>query len=127
MEALADPQERGLYPFDLRGNVFDPLPLWLGLLRDWRSGTSQAVLAARFHNSLAQLCLDVCRAVRQSHGCRTVALSGGVWQNTRLLTSALRLLAEDGFQVLWPRQAPANDGGISLGQAVIAGTISQRE
>ncbi len=128
LEATCDPQESGLYPFDLRAGadgsrVFDPLPLWEGLLRDWRGGVSTAILAARFHNSAAQLCLDLCRAARAEHGCRTVTLSGGVWQNTRLLTSALRLLQADGFSVLWHLQVPTNDGGISLGQALIAGTI----
>jgi hydrogenase maturation protein HypF len=62
----------------------------------------------------------MCLALRARHGCGTVALSGGVFQNRLVLEGMLRRLAGEGFTVLAQRQLPANDGGIALGQAVIA-------
>ncbi len=120
LEALADPQEARCYEFDLRGTQIDPAPLWQALLADWRAGTAAPIISARFHNSLAALSVQVCQAVRQQSGARTVALSGGVWQNRTLLTKTLSGLRSAGFTVLIHRRVPANDGGIALGQALIA-------
>jgi len=108
----------------MRGEVIAPAPLWAALLSAWRAGAPPAVLAARFHNSLAQLSLDVCRAIRTTSGCRVAALSGGVWQNRFLLERTVALLGKAGFEVLAHRQTPANDGCIALGQVLVA--ASQR-
>ncbi|MEW5829840.1 MAG: carbamoyltransferase HypF, partial [Chloroflexota bacterium] len=79
---------------------------------------------ARFHNGIANLVLEICRRLRVANGLSQplsqVALSGGVWQNITLLRRTLSLLEGDGFEVYLHHQVPANDGGISLGQAVIA-------
>jgi len=74
----------------------------------------------RFHNALAGIVLEVCRQLRELHALSTVALSGGVFQNGLLLRRCLDGLEADGFAVLTHRQVPANDGGISLGQAAVA-------
>jgi hydrogenase maturation protein HypF len=120
LEALCDPQETGEYAFAIADGVFDPTPLWLALLADWRSGTPLPALAARFHNSVCALNLHISQEIRQAHGIQTVALSGGVWQNQYLLEHTLKRLTKAGFEVLWHHQVPANDGGIALGQAMIA-------
>jgi hydrogenase maturation protein HypF len=120
LEALADPHEAGAYPFDIRPQVFDPAPVWQAMLSDLRAGVSRPVIAARFHNSLVELSAELCAAVRSTTGVNTVALSGGVWQNRFLLERSLRRLAAKGFQVLAHRRVPANDGGLALGQALIA-------
>jgi len=78
-------------------------------------------VAARFHNALADVVLAVCTRLRDEQGLSTVALSGGVFQNARLLASCLQRLDGAGFEVLTHRQVPPNDGGISLGQAAVAG------
>ena len=78
-------------------------------------------IAARFRNGVARAILDGCRVVRARAGLATAALSGGVFQNRLLLERAIDLLEADGFAVLRHRQVPCNDGGISLGQAVVAG------
>lgn len=120
LEAAADPGETGAYPFEIRGEEIDPAPLWAALLADWRSGTAIPTLSARFHNSVARLALELCQAARSESGCRTAALSGGVWQNHYLLERTAALLVQDGFRVLTHHQVPANDGCIALGQVLVA-------
>jgi hydrogenase maturation protein HypF len=120
LEALVDPQENGWYPFAIEQDVIDSAPVWQALIADWREARPLPILAARFHNSVAQLMLQVSQQIRQADGVKVAALSGGVWQNRVLLNRTLHLLRADGFQVLIHRQVPANDGGLALGQAVIA-------
>jgi hydrogenase maturation protein HypF len=120
LEALADPAETGYYPFDISKDEFNPASLWQAMLDDWRHGVSQSALAARFHNSLVELNLELCRRIRSQSGVSTVALSGGVWQNRFLLERTISRLESSDFSVLIHRQVPTNDGGIALGQALIA-------
>ncbi len=120
MEALVDPAETGRYPFELQTDEIDPTPMWDALIADWRAGISRARMAARFHNGVAALMLEACQSVRQRTGCRIVALSGGVWQNITLLGRTVELLRGAEFEVLHHRRVPTNDGGLALGQALIA-------
>lgn len=123
LEHVADPTETGSYAIPVSD---DPVArvqvahLVRALADDLVDGTAVPVLAARFHNSLAGIVLDVCRRLRDLHHLSTVALSGGVFQNALLLRRCLDLLEADGFTVLTHRQVPPNDGGISLGQAAVA-------
>jgi hydrogenase maturation protein HypF len=78
------------------------------------------MISARFHNSVAQMVVDVCLKLRDEFGLDEVALSGGVWQNMMLLTRTVALLQHDGFTVYTHSQVPANDGGLALGQAAVA-------
>ncbi len=119
-EAAADLDEPGAYEFAVTGENLDPAPVWEALMADWRAGVPLAVLSARFHNSVVNLSTACCSAIRRSHGVHTVALSGGVWQNKYLLERTLRGLEKEGFTVLIHRRVPANDGGLALGQALIA-------
>lgn len=120
MEVRADPREVGFYPFELRNELIDPSPMWQALLADLLDGELIPRMAARFHNSVARLALEVCRVVRQEQGIRTAALSGGVWQNKFLLEHTVPMLEHEGFRVLIHRQVPANDGCIALGQVMVA-------
>ena len=122
LEQLVDPAETGVYPFSVSDSIIDPAPLWQALLNDWRTGVPQAVLSARFHNSIAQLTVDVCRYLAQTRAAKVVALSGGVWQNMFLLERTRELLEASRFTVLTHQRVPTNDGCIALGQAVIAGS-----
>ena len=85
-----------------------------------RARVAIPIISARFHNSIAQLMHHVCQNIRAQTSITEVALSGGVWQNMTLLKKTFHILGEGGFNVYLHRQVPANDGGISLGQAVIA-------
>ena len=121
LEALVDPQESGSYPFALNGSIVDPVPAIAAVAEDVRAGTSLPVIAARFHNGVAQMVAAVCCDLRERSGLNAVALSGGVWQNMTLLRRTLPLLAACGFTVYVHRRVPANDGGLALGQAAILG------
>ncbi|GAP14938.1 hydrogenase maturation protein, carbamoyltransferase HypF [Longilinea arvoryzae] len=120
MEARVDRAETKRYTFDLRADEIDPSPMWDELIADWRAGVSQPRMAARFHNGVAVVLLEACQNVRQRTGCRVVALSGGVWQNITLLGRTIDLLRQAGFEVLHHQRVPTNDGGLALGQALIA-------
>ena len=84
-------------------------------------------ISMRFHNTVATITRDVCLKIREQSGLSTVALSGGCFQNRLLLSKVMSLLRQSGFKVLTHRQVPSNDGGISLGQAVIAGMTRLKE
>ena len=86
----------------------------------FRLGISPSIISARFHQSVAYLVLQVCLRIRERTGTGTVALSGGVFQNVTLLEWTIELLERDKFDVLHHRQVPPNDGGLALGQAMIA-------
>jgi hydrogenase maturation protein HypF len=110
------------YPFPITtGDVItlDPGPLLKAILHDLRSGVGLSLIATRFHSSVAAAIVEVCRLAREGTGLNTVALTGGVFQNIFLLKLALERLRSSGFQVLWHRVVPANDGGLALGQAAI--------
>ena len=87
---------------------------------DLAAGVPRERIAARFHNGLAALVVDGCELLRERHGLATVALSGGVFQNLLLLGRTVAGLEARGFTVLTHSRVPCNDGGISLGQAVVA-------
>ncbi len=119
LEALCDPQETAAYEF-LPGEQAQLEGGLEALLADIRSGVEVGRVAARFHNGLANLVCQTCLQFRKETGVRQVGLSGGVWQNITLLQKTLGLLRAQGFEVLLHRQVPANDGGLALGQAVVA-------
>lgn len=94
--------------------------LFAEIVRRRLSGANVSALAAAFHASLAALIGRACWAAREKTGVSAVALSGGVFQNTLLLRLVESDLRESGFETLRHRLVPANDGGLSLGQAVCA-------
>lgn len=93
--------------------------LWLELLKDLQNGVSRAAISARFHHGLSQGVALMATKLCQKHNVNRVILSGGVFQNKLLLEAVTHLLEERSLQVMSPMQFPANDGGISLGQAVM--------
>lgn len=128
LEALADPSADDLYPYDLlradEGWVIDPAATLRALWCDYRAGRAIPVVAAAFHNTVAAFTLEACRAARDRHRLERVVLSGGCFQNA-LLTRRLRDgLQRAGFEVLTHRRVPPNDGGIALGQAVVAHALT---
>ncbi|MEX0171050.1 carbamoyltransferase HypF [Streptomyces sp. LMG1-1-1.1] len=98
----------------------DPAPLLAAVAADVLDGTPAAVVAARFHRAVARLVREVCAAARGETGVETVALTGGVFANTVLSSACAEGLREDGFTVLRHRRIPPNDGGLALGQLVVA-------
>jgi hydrogenase maturation protein HypF len=100
--------------------VLDTVGLVRTLFRERQRGRSPVVLAAMFHESLARGIANMCTRLGAELGVNRVALSGGVFQNALLLARAERLLRERDLFVYTNQQVPANDGGISLGQALVA-------
>jgi hydrogenase maturation protein HypF len=90
------------------------------VIEDLRRSIPNEMISFKFHNTVAQMINEMCHLIAGETGISQVALSGGVFQNRLLLRKAVSLLESSGFQVFTHRQVPCNDGGISLGQAVIA-------
>ncbi len=90
------------------------------LVRDLDSGSSREELASKFHATIAEIILQGCISLRDRTQLNRVVLSGGVFQNLTLLTISCELLEKNGFVVYTHTRVPANDGGIALGQAIIA-------
>ncbi|WP_250402109.1 carbamoyltransferase HypF [Streptomyces cellostaticus] len=120
--------DTGAYPFRFgAGHRMDPAPLLEALLADRRRGTPAPVLAARFHRGVARAVAEVCRRARRSAGPSTVALTGGVFANGLLEEECAALLDTDGFTVLRHHEVPPGDGGLALGQLMVAGTANHHE
>jgi hydrogenase maturation protein HypF len=120
-EALADADEQGAYPFVVRGaGRVNAESMIRAVVADVRSGVPTPIISARFHNGVARLVRSVCETIRSERGLNEVALSGGVWQNVTLLTKTLPQLRAAEFTVYIHHLVPPNDGGLALGQAVIA-------
>jgi hydrogenase maturation protein HypF len=102
------------------GVLLDPASMWCALLEDLGAGHDSGAIAARFHLGLADAFVKASIDTAASEGLDTVALSGGVFQNRILLESVACGLRASGLRVLVHQQVPANDGGLSLGQAAIA-------
>jgi hydrogenase maturation protein HypF len=119
-EALADPAEEAQYSFELDQDQIQVKSVVEALINDVIAGVPPSKISAKFHNGLATCVLEVCLRIRSETEIDEIALSGGVWQNITLLGRTLSLLTQAGFRVYIHREVPANDGGLSLGQAVIA-------
>ena len=112
------------YPYhiieDKRVRLIKLDDLLSAIIGDLSHGIPQSRISIKFHNTVAQMTNEMCQIITNETGIKEVALSGGVFQNRLLLRKAINLLENNGFQVFTHRQAPCNDGGIALGQAVIA-------
>jgi hydrogenase maturation protein HypF len=124
LEALAAAGETSAYHFDYDGSQFDAAPLINAAAADALAGISPQIISARFHNSLAALILEISLEQRRKTGLNQVALSGGVFQNVTLLESAVQRLEWANFEVFVHHKVPPNDGGLALGQAIIAAANS---
>jgi hydrogenase maturation protein HypF len=125
LEMIADDTESGHYDFSWEDRGDDPIlipnaSIIRGVVRDVNAGLSPATISARFHRTLIILFDQLCRHLRSATGIDRVALSGGVFQNNRLLVGLTAALEKSGFDLLTHRLVPTNDGGLSLGQAVVA-------
>ncbi|MBO1413794.1 carbamoyltransferase HypF [Streptomyces sp. FH025] len=109
------------------GWIADPGPVLAEVTADAAAGAPTGLIAARFHGAVADLVRRICAAARECHGTTTVALSGGVFANALLSSACARGLGEDGFTVLRHRRVPPNDGGLALGQLMVAARSATRE
>jgi hydrogenase maturation protein HypF len=121
-EAMSSAQES--YPYRIVADkgigIVRLRDLFAAVIGDLHQGISKGLISFKVHNTVARMIDEMCRLTADETGINQVALSGGVFQNRLLLRKAVSLLESSGFQVFTHRQVPCNDGGISLGQAVIA-------
>ncbi len=124
LERACDPSTRGAYPLAVRVEegmlVLDPRETICAVARDARGGVPVGAIASRFHAAVARAVLDAAVAAASAQATELVVLSGGVFQNRRLLSRAADELSAAGLRVLVPQKLPVNDGGISYGQAAVA-------
>lgn len=110
-------------PFEVREGeplILDPAPMVRAIFERRRRGDSPTVLARAFHETLAAMLSEAAARVSERTGIRKVALSGGCMLNRVLVSSLAARLSEKGLEALWHRATPAGDGGVALGQAVVA-------
>jgi hydrogenase maturation protein HypF len=120
------------YDFEAARDGDEPLQLDLRkmieqLIDDICKKTDRGVISAKFHNCLAAGLLEMAKRAREKTSLNTVALSGGVFCNRYLTNRLVKLLKKNDFRVLFNRDVPSNDGGISLGQAAIALSRAESE
>ena len=124
LESLADENIKGKYDFEILKEkdilIIHPELIIRGVVKDLTKKEEKSKIAAKFHNTIAQIINDVSARLKKEYDLNDVCLSGGVFQNIFLLDRTYHLLEENKFKVYAHHQVPTNDGGISLGQAVIA-------
>jgi hydrogenase maturation protein HypF len=124
LERACDPRERGLYPIGVSagegGIELDPRPAIRAAAADLAAGVGVGVVAARFHAGVGAATIEACLRTASARGVEVAVLSGGVFQNRRLLEAVADGLAVAGMRVLIPERLPANDGGIAFGQVAVA-------
>jgi hydrogenase maturation protein HypF len=129
MEALVNPlslnnyEETLIYPFEVNFSdsiyYIDSKPMWPDLLQDLQKQVKPSDIARKFHQSLSQTIVNLVKHLCHENVINQVALTGGVFQNCILLAQVKAGLENLGIHVLTHNLFPANDGNISLGQAVI--------
>lgn len=129
LEALAEEWQPDMaYPYAIITTanvlVFDPRLMLRGVIADLAAEVPRQAIARRFHETVARATVDVCEKLRPAEDVNQVVLSGGVFQNRLLTEGIVGGLAEKGFEVFTHRLVPPNDGGLALGQAVIAGNTA---
>ncbi len=124
LETIADPEDQSRYEFPIQDGQILVSPVMRAVFEDLKHRVAPAAISARFHNGLTSCAVSVTEEIRSQTGLRQVVLSGGVWQNKTLIKQTINALKASGFEVFWPHKLPTNDGGLSLGQALVALALS---
>jgi len=115
LEFAANPKETGTYDFNIVEKdklIIDWQLILIAIINDIRKDVDAFIIAARFHNTLAEIILDIAKKSEVNK----VVLSGGCFQNALLTERTINLLRKNNYRVYWHQRVPPNDGGISLGQ-----------
>ena len=119
LESAIDPNETGSYPYDIRENRVSFAPLIRELVDDIHRGSTISAIAAKFHNTLVQLILEISMEIRAGSGLDRIVLGGGTFQNRFLSEKVMDKLENELFKVYLPQSIPVNDQGIAAGQLAI--------
>ena len=128
LEAAAVEGVDDQYRFEIGQDMpwtIDMRPAIESIVRDRIANAGPGVIAARFHNTICDAVIEMCRRIRRVENLKRVCLSGGTFQNMYLLKRTVTGLRRAGFEVFVHSHVPANDGGLALGQAVIANAMSR--
>lgn len=124
LENIAQEGYHGEYGFDIYDNggiyIINANEIVNGIIGDIDGRLPRGMIAAKFHETAANMVLETCNKLRNATGLAKVVLSGGVFQNMILLGKCVSKLEKESFKVYIHSRVPSNDGGISFGQAVIA-------
>jgi hydrogenase maturation protein HypF len=123
LEMTAEGVADGIYDFEwlkAENIQIQTGPIIRGVVNDLQNGVAASLISARFHGTLIRLFSELSEIIREKNGLNRLVLSGGVFQNSLLLAGLISALEKKGFEVFSHRLVPTNDGGISLGQAVVA-------
>jgi hydrogenase maturation protein HypF len=124
LEQVAESSATREYDFDVGFEdatiVVDPRPIITAVVRDLMRGRMVGEVAGRFHRTMTAATLAACRAIRGATGLGRVCLSGGVFNNDLLTSDLVARLEMAGFETYLPGEAPVGDGGIALGQVLVA-------
>ena len=118
--ARSSPPANHIYPFAISDQAIQTGDILAAIIGDLDSGTPKAKIARAFHDTMAEVTARMALDARAKSGIEVVALSGGCFQNRLLQAAAIERLEREGFTVLVHHRVPANDGGLALGQAVVA-------
>ncbi len=127
LETAAGPGTYEPYGYQLEkseaGWEMNVLPMWPDIIRDLSKGISREVISAQFHWTMVKMFADMLDKVRGESRINKVVLSGGVFHNQIILLELTRQLSKQGFEVFQHQLVPPGDGGIALGQAIIASEV----
>lgn len=125
LEMLAAADVSEAYEYEIGASLtIDVREMFRAIVSDLKRNIPKEVISAKFHNTVADFIVATCEHIRNNNEINQVVLSGGIFQNRYLLTEVCRKLAARGFAPHFHKRIPTNDGGISLGQAVIANARS---
>lgn len=121
---MAETGDDSPYPLELvpdsGGWIIETRPLFEALIRDIQGGVAAGLISRRFHGGLTRILSRVAVLVRERTKLDRICLSGGSFQNVTLLERLVARLDDEGFEVYTHSEVPAGDGGLSLGQALVA-------
>ncbi len=123
LEMLAEKTIAATYDFDwVSGDVHRVLfqPIIHGVANDVQKGVEPSEISGKFHSTLVRMFSELCGIIGKETGLNRVVLSGGAFQNSFLLTGLIQTLTRNNFQIFTHTLVPPNDGGIALGQAMVA-------
>ncbi len=126
LEALAAKNLKEHYRFEIKEDKVNFTLLMHEIVGDIINGVSPSVISAKFHNSIAEVILLLAEGARDKTGLNRLVLSGGTFQNVRLINLVEPQLASAGFEVFTPRSVPVNDQGIALGQLAVGACLREK-
>jgi len=129
LESVSSNKNKKLYKYGWDNNEIvsiDVRPMIRGIVLDVKKGLDRSIIGAKFHNTLARMLADFCGTIKKKTGINRVVLSGGVFLNEILSSGLTDALKDNCFKVVAHNLTPAGDGGLALGQAVVAASVKNK-